>query len=135
MPPKTKQAAPDQGDGLPSVVRIGTATIKLGSPPSLALRYDVVEACGVSEVRGRAAALGMCWEAGGSPHAPARWSKHGYKTLAYGGAVVDELLKRGIAMSDIMEAGAVAFMRLMSALPSQEAVESAENFTAAEQED
>ena len=134
MPPKTKKAAPDQGDGLPSVVRIGAATIKLGSPPSLTLRYNIVEAAQVSEVRARGAALGMCWEAGGSPHAPARWSKHKFDTSAYGGAVIDELLKRGIAMSEIMEAGALAFIRLMSALPSQEAVESAENFTAAEQE-
>jgi len=115
-------------------VKVGAHNVRLGSPPSMALRFDVLNAVGTNEGRANAAALGLCWESGGTSGAPAKWAQYGYNTLAYGGAVLDELVKRGVSIGEIANAGYAAFLHLTAALPTGGAVQAAEDFTGAQPE-
>lgn len=112
-----------------TVVQVGQHQVILGRPPSVASIYDVVTAAAKNELRGLAAALGLCWEAGGSKAAPAKWSTCGCDALVYGGRVIDQLAARGIPLEDWTDAASRAFLELAERLPKKKAVEELEDFT------
>lgn len=125
-PPKPAPAAKAEKPDRPTVT-IGGQSIRLGRPASLAVRIDVIAAVSTSEVRGLAAALGICWEAG-SPRPPAQYAKFRYDALRYGGAVLDALLGRGVPLGEIMTAGQEAFLWLAESVPTGDRVQAHEDF-------
>lgn len=111
-------------------VQIGGRDVVLGRPPSVAVAVDVVQALAKNELRGMAAALGICWEAGGSRSPPAAYKTCGYDALLYGGKVIDQLTARGLALTDWMEAAQLAAVELMALVPAAKEVAAAEDFSA-----
>ena len=110
-------------------VQVGSQAVTIGRPPSVAVAVDVVQALAKNEMRGLAAALGVCWEAGGSRAAPAAYKQCGYDALLYGGRVIDQLSARGVSLAEWMEAAQVAALELMALVPQQKEIEAAEAFT------
>ena len=91
-------------------------------PPSFASRYDVVAAIEANPYRAMAAALGLCWHGHGRITS-AKWT--GGKVLDYGGAVIDELMGRGISYAEVAVAGARALDMIVESLPKAEEVKEA----------
>ena len=79
---------------------------QLKAPTSLAACYDVAAALSKNANRSLCAAIGICW---GHKQAPkATLSGHKFDVLAYGGAIMDELLGLGASMEEISEVGGLA---------------------------
>lgn len=112
-------------------VKLGKHLVELKKPTSFMLSREVTVACGINALRGLGAALGTCWS--GKP-LKATLASCKYDTLAYGGAVVDELIGLGIPEADVYEAAGKALDLIVASMPREEAVASAEGFTAAAQE-
>ena len=109
-------------------VTLGRFTVTLKKPGSFTLAREVTMAVGTSAIRGLGAALGACW--GGK----ALKAKYAYDALAYGGAVVDELMALGVPEAEIYAAGKVALDLVIESLPREEAVAQAEGFSEAQTE-
>ena len=114
--------------------QVGEFNVRMGTPKSIALRYDLAQAAQTNPLRAQAAALGMCWEAGGTAKPPAQWSRFNCDPMAYGGAVIDELSRRGVPLGVVVHAGQVAFIHMMKDLPTQEEVAAHEDFSEARPE-
>lgn len=130
--PTKKPAAPARQVTAPppaDAVTIGTRTVRLRSPSSPSMAFDVVTATNTNELRAICAALGMCWEAGPDLGCPAKYKDHKYNALAYGGAVLDALIARGVPLDQVTHAGQVAFMLLAAKLPTRKDVDEAEGFS------
>jgi hypothetical protein len=78
-------------------VKLGKFVVKLQKPTSFMSAREVTIAVGVSALRGLGAALGVCWS--GKP-LKATLAGCKYDTLAYGGAVVDELVALGVTEAE-----------------------------------
>jgi len=109
-------------------VKLGKHVVELKKPASFMAAREVTVACGSNALRGLGAALGTCW--GGKP-LKSTLASCKYDTLAYGGAVVDELVALGIPEADIYDAGGKAIEMIVSSMPREEAVATAEGFTEA----
>tara|TARA_R110000868_G_scaffold175059_1_gene411989 strand:- start:84 stop:446 length:363 start_codon:yes stop_codon:yes gene_type:complete len=107
------------------------AQADLRLPPSFASRYDVVAAIEANPYRAMAAALGLCWHGRGRITG-AKWS--GGKVLDYGGAVIDELLGRGVTYADVALAGSRALDLIVQSLPQAGEVKEAEGNSEAQEE-
>lgn len=124
---------------IPSSVTIAGQEVKLGKPASLCLRQEVVSvvynAAGKpTALRALAAALGAAWASpAGKPKAD--YARHGYDALAYGGAVLDELLLRRVPVEDIVTGGNAAFTLLLDGLLSGGEVAAHEDFLEASEGD
>lgn len=107
-------------------VKIGKSLVLLRKPASFMTSREVTVALGSNALRGLGAALGACWGA-----KPLRTTLAGckYDMLAYGGAVVDELVGLGVPESDIYAAGSKAIDLVVASLPREEEVATAEGFT------
>jgi hypothetical protein len=109
------------------LVTIAGEEVRLARPASLAVCYEVAVLYGENRPRSLAAALGICWAAGGSRGAPrARFTAD---TAAYGAAVFDELVGRGLHPQDIFAAGVRAHELIATALPSPRSVDAVEGFS------
>lgn len=101
---------------MPEIMTLGDLEVPI-RPPSLQsvivdLQLELTTGRGSHRVW--AACVGLCW---GGPKAPrADFAKHRFDVLAYGGAVYDELIARGIPGGDIPEAG-LRCWRVMAGLP------------------
>jgi len=114
--------------------------VALQVPGSCAAALDVVVAANKNPRRGICAALGLCWPAWNRkqrrkqritddhPWAPLTVTLSGceFDALAYGGAVLDELLVRGLSLEEVSAAGAVALNMVTDALPDFDEVEAVE---------
>ena len=109
-------------------VTLGRFTVALKKPASFTLAREVTMAVGTSAIRGLGAALGACW--GGK----SLKAKYAYDALAYGGAVVDELMALGVPEAEIYAAGKIALDLVIESLPREEAVAQAEGFSEAQTE-
>lgn len=108
-------------------IKIQNAEIVLSAPSSYSARWDVYSAAASNPNRSFAAALGLCWR---GPTAPkARLAQHKFDALSYGGAVMDELVARGVPVADIMNAGVQAWHLCGEGLITATEVEDAENFS------
>jgi hypothetical protein len=105
-------------------VRVGEYEVRLVVPSSYTVRAEVDEAALFSYRRGAAAALGVCWVASGSKGRPrVQFGACGHNPTVYGGAVLDELVERGVPPEDVVAAGLVALALIRESMPSQSEVE------------
>ena len=107
-------------------VKIGKSLVLLRKPASFMSAREVTVAVGSNALRGLGAALGVCWA---SKPLKASLAACKYDMLAYGGAVVDELVGLGVPESDIYAAGSKAIDLVVASLPREEEVATAEGFT------
>jgi len=107
-------------------VTLGRFTVTLKKPSSFMSAREVTIAVGVSALRGLGAALGVCWS--GKP-LKATLAGCKYDMLAYGGAVVDELVALGVSEGEIYEGGKHALDLVISAIPREEEVAATAGFT------
>lgn len=92
---------------------------------SFAIQADIVPVGAVAAQEGnlgkaarvQAALVGLAWTGPGKPRA-----KYGGDPLAYGGAVLDELIERGVPFSDIASAGSVLLLLAGSAFAKRSGV-------------
>lgn len=108
---------------IPKTVKVGSREVVLTLPKSMSVRYDVAAYYNVNSTRALAAALGLCWGALGKPKAKYEDS---YSVGAYGGAVFDELLARGVSAQEIALAGSWAYVLIARSLPQAKEVDRAE---------
>ena len=121
--------------------------VALRTPDSCAAALDVLVAADKNPRRGIAAALGLCWPVFNRkqrrklkitedhPWAPleATLVKHDFNALAYGGAVLDELMARDLSLEEVSAAGAIALDAVAELLPDFDEVDEVEgNFEAPE---
>ena len=109
-------------------VKLGKFTAELRKPASFMVSREVTVALGANALRGLGAALGACW---GSKPLKATVAGFKYDMLAYGGAVVDELVGLGVPEADVYAAGSKAVDLIVASLPREEEVATAEGFTVA----
>ena len=96
-------------------VTLNGKPIAIGKPrPSLVLPIAVVAAH--NETIAQAAALGICWEAGTEPRAPAAYRQFKSNPQSYGEAVIDKLTDRGTNAPDIIRAGRECLTWLLSTI-------------------
>jgi hypothetical protein len=107
-------------------VKLGKFAVTLKKPASFMSAREVTIAVGLSALRGLGAALGVCWS--GKP-LKATLAGCKYDTLAYGGAVVDELIALGVSEGEIYEGGKHALDLVISAIPREEEVAATAGFT------
>ena len=107
-------------------VKVGKYTVELRKPASFMISREVTVALGSNALRGLGAALGACW---GAKPLKATLAGCKYDMLAYGGAVVDELVALGVPESDVSAAGSKAVDIIVASLPREEEVATAEGFT------
>jgi len=94
-----------------TTVQIGGKDVRLEAPRSYTVRTDIILLERRNRLRAILAALGVCWRGGTRPKA--EYDQCGYDPAVYGGAVLDELVERGIAPSEAFAAGTEA-MRLLA---------------------
>lgn len=108
-------------------VEVGGKTVELVLPNSFALRHEIALGGATNWQRAIMAALGMCWKGPGRPKA--RYEAT-YDPMAYGGAVLDELVARGLRPADLWAPAAAAFHLIGASLIPESEVAAAENFSA-----
>jgi len=108
-------------------VSLAGETVDLQVPDSASARWDVYSAATQNSNRAFAAALALCWA---GPHKPkARLAGHRYDPLAFGGAVLDELVSRGVPLPEVIGAGLRAWQLCGDGLITAAEVEAAEGFS------
>lgn len=115
-----------------STVSLGGDDVALAAPTSTASRWDVYSAATSNANRAFAAALGLCWQGKGKPKT--RLAAHKFEPLSYGGAVLDELVERGITVPEILGAGLRAWQLCGDGLITAQEVEEVEGFSGGEEE-
>jgi hypothetical protein len=105
--------------------QIGQHSITLVPPRSMAIRWEVFSLGAHSSLRASAAALALCWTGPGKPKATLE--RHQWSVGRWAGAVLDELLARGVALDQIASVGALAFTVLSNGLMSEDEVVEAGN--------
>lgn len=108
---------------IPKSVKVGARDVVLTLPKSMSVRYDIAAYYNTNSTRALAAALGLCWGALGKPKVKYEDS---YSVGAYGGAVFDELLSRGVSAQEIALAGSWAYVLIARSLPQAGEVDRAE---------
>lgn len=86
-----------------ATVRIGEREVTLHRPTDMLTRMEIWEAAVTSQMRGRGAAIGMCWT---DLHRPK--ARYGGNMSEYGAAVMRELLEQGVPRVQLLHAGNVA---------------------------
>lgn len=90
----------------PVTVQLGGKDVRLEAPRSYTVRTDIVLLERRNRLRAMMAALGVCWRGASRPKVT--YDQAGWDPAAYGGAVLDELVERGIAPAEAFRAGAEA---------------------------
>jgi len=118
-------------------VTLGGQSVALTLPASPSMRLDIFFAAATNLDRAAVAALGACWgDRETRPRVSYARAKH--DALAYGGAVLDALLGRGLGYRDVMRAAGEAFVAiegsvrpLLADLADPDEVAAVEDFTVA----
>jgi len=110
-------------------IQIGDRHVPLKAPKSPTVCWEIAQAAATNPSRAFAAALGVC--------GPALQLNAKYRgdVLAYGLAVMDELVGRGIKAAQVYGAGALAYNECAAAvvdLPGEEEVADREGFSGRE---
>lgn len=122
--PRKKKSAPAEPE---NTVTIGGETWQPRLPKSFTLRQDLILGSASNPRRAAAAALGLCW-AGKSPPT-AQYQRLNWDPMAYGGAVMDELVARGLAWDEVYAAGMICLSKVVESHIGETEVSEAENFT------
>ena len=109
-------------------VSLGGESVDLKVPASASARWDVYSAATQNSNRAFAAALALCWDGPKPPRA--RLAGHRFDPLAFGGAVLDELVARGVPLPEVIGAGLRAWQMCGDGLITGSEVEEAEGFSA-----
>jgi hypothetical protein len=117
-------------------VTLGGRSLTLDRPASSWLAVEVVSLGAHNRSRAGAAALAVCWPAADPARPTLRYGAGGagYDLGAYGGAVADDLISRGVDPVDLLRAAERAYLWVVSCLPTAKAVKEAENFSSAREE-
>lgn len=104
-------------------VTLGVKEFELELPESFTARHEVTLAANKNYGRSVCAALGLC-----SPKLAKMlrlsYKDAGYDPMEFGGQVNDALIKSGVAIEEIIEAGKVAWMMVVSSIiPEKEVAE------------
>lgn len=111
-------------------IKLGALEFTLRHPSSFAACRDVIIAGGASPQRAFGAALGLC-----CPELVKRIKAHPYETdynvLAFGGRMIDGLVKSKVPQIDIDRAISIAYGMIANefAPPTEAEVKAAEDFT------
>jgi len=108
-------------------IKIQGDAVDLKKPESISARWDVYSAATANANRAFAAALALCWDGPNPPRA--RLSAHRFDALAYGGAVIDELVDRGASVAEVVGAGLRAWQLCGEGLITSQEVEEVEGFS------
>ena len=108
-------------------VTLSGKAITLGTPASLAMRWDIAGASFDAPRRAMWAALAVCWRSLAPPKVSLK--SHQHDLASFGAAVMDELLGRGHDFSEVNEAAMVAYHLAVSGLVTEREVKEAESFT------
>lgn len=102
-------------------VTLGDLEVELQAHPSYALRVEILALASENRIRARAAALGACWRTvKGRPEVDYR--ECGWSPARFGEAVLNELVdKRGLQLTEVMQAGEYALAVLLDAMPPSNA--------------
>lgn len=111
----------------PITVTLAGVDVPLERPASASARWDVYSAATSNPNRAFAAALALCWSGKGRPRA--RLAAHRFEPLAFGGAVIDELVDRGVALPEIIGAGLRAWQMCGDGLITGAEVDEAQDFS------
>ena len=111
-------------------ITIGGFTWSPRLPRSFTLRQDLIVGSASNPRRAASAALGICWNGPNRPSA--QYQRSGWDPMAYGGAVMDELVERGIPWEEIYQAGMMCLSAIVESHIGEPEVATAENFTEAE---
>ncbi len=106
---------------------IGGKDVVLKTPASYAVRMEIWGLTTTSYTRAIGAAVGVCWYGPGKPRV--QFAACGFAPAIYGGRVIDELVERGIATKEIVDAGKVALELIKGGLATEEQIAEAEGFT------
>ena len=113
------------------VVYIEGNEVRLVAPKKVGVCTELAVLCARHDIRGKAAALGLCWFAGGSPGYPGGMpDRFKHDLLEYADAVLEELYARGYTLNNVAELGDAAFALVASRVPTGEGVRSAAGFFA-----
>ena len=110
--------------------QIGQHSITLDPPRSMAVRWEIFSLGAHSSLRASAAALAVCWKGPGKPKATLE--RHQWNVGRWAGAVLDELLTRGVPLDEIASVGAMAFTALSDGLMTEDEVVDTGNGLSAE---
>ena len=110
-------------------VQIGGRTVKLQTPGSLAMRWDIAGASFAAPRRAMWAALAVCWRGLAPPKTSLK--SHQHDLASFGAAVMDELLDRGYTFAEVNEAALVAYQLACNGLVTQREVNEAADFSEA----
>lgn len=103
------------------MIKLGPHEFAPRLPASYTERREITLAFATSPERASCAALGRCWVGPGKPAA-----KYEYEPLAYGGAVMDELVARGLPVPSILAAAGQAWRLVADGVLDLKVVEEAE---------
>ena len=113
-------------------VMINGKPVKLGRPPKISAIFEVLSILDDRPLLGSAAALSLAWEAGGSPHPPARWSKC-KGPISYGETAFEAIMKLNLGSNAYRGLVQAALEVLTADLPNfQNAEDKAKNSEAGE---
>jgi len=115
-----------------TTVTLAGVDVPLEAPASASARWDVYSAATSNPNRAFAAALALCWTGKNKPRT--QLARHRFDALAFGGAVLDELVSRGVPLPEVIGAGLVAWRLCGEGLITGEEVEAAEGFSSGEEE-
>jgi hypothetical protein len=113
------------------VVTLAGVDVPLKTPESASARWDVYSAATTNPNRAFAAALALCWDGPKKPRT--KLQAHRFDALSFGGAVLDELVSRGVPLPEVIGAGLVAWKLCGDGLITGEEVEAAEDFSGGEE--
>ena len=113
-----------------TTVTLAGTDIPLKTPTQTSDRWDAYSAATANPNRAFAAALALCWDGPNKPSA--RLASHRFDALAWGGAVLDELVDRGVPLPEVIGAGLRAWQLCGEGLITGEEVADAEGFSSGE---
>lgn len=113
-----------------TTVTLAGVDVPLKAPASASARWDVYSAATSNPNRAFAAALALCWDGPNKPRT--RLAAHRFDALSWGGAVLDELVERGVPLPEVIGAGLRAWQLCGEGLITGEEVKDAEGFSSGE---
>ncbi len=99
-------------ENTPFTLQIDGETVTFKKIEAAHLRLDLASAMNENTNRAFAAALGLAWVGAKRPKATLERCR--YNVLAYGGHVINELVKRGLTAVEVVTLGAAVFSQCVT---------------------
>lgn len=113
---------------------MATITIKGGeyateTPRSVSEVLDVLRVADRSPHRAMAAAIGLAVPKVARQCRAGGLRDHGYDAAAWGGVIYDEMMRQGVTMAELTEAGSTALGIIAEVVPTEQEVETEVGFS------